>query len=211
MRLAVKPTRMELLGLRKRLKLARRGHELLKQRRDELMRRFLGVIKDSKVHREKVEKLLDASYKTAAAARASMEEGEFGNSLIIEKSSFVDITVKNVGGIWLPRISLSEPPKPAYGLAGTPGRLDAAVSGMRSLLPELIKLAEIEHTIRALASEIALTRRRVNALEHIMIPRLEETIRYIEMKMDENERAEFSVRMKIKEIVEKSAGRSIQF
>ena len=207
MRLAVKPTRMELLGLRKRLKLAKRGHELLKQRRDELMRRFLEVIKDSKSQRERVEEMLGKSYKATGEARALMDESEFGNALSVGKSASVDIRIKNVGGIWLPRIFLSEPPKPAFGLAGTPGRMDGAVSALRSLLPELVKLAEIEHTIRALATEIAITRRRVNALEHMMIPRLEETIRYIEMKMDENERAEFSVRMKIKEITEKSAGK----
>ncbi|MDD5503045.1 MAG: V-type ATP synthase subunit D [Candidatus Thermoplasmatota archaeon] len=204
MRLAVKPTRMELLGLRKRLKLARRGHELLKQRRDELMRRFLEVIRDSKAQREKTELLLEKSYKETAEARALMDESSFRSSMFIGKPALVDVEVKNVGGLWLPRITTSAPPAPVYGFATTPAKLDTAVSSMRELFPELIKLAEVEHTIRALASEIAITRRRVNALEHIMIPRLEETIRYIEMKMDDAERAEFSARTKIKEIAEKA-------
>lgn len=207
MRLAVKPTRMELLGLRKRLKLAKRGHELLKQRRDELMRRFLEVIKDSKAQRQKTEALLEKSYIETAEARALMQEESFRSSMLVGDPALIDVEVKNVGGLWLPRISASTPPLPSYGFASTPAKLDGAVSSVRELFPELIKLAEIEHTIRVLASEIAITRRRVNALEHVMIPRIEETIKYIEMKMDDAERAEFSTRTKIKEIAE-NAGKN---
>lgn len=201
MKLQVKPIRTELLKLRLRLKLAKRGHELLKQRRDELMRRFMEAIKDAKMQRQKVEKIIEMVYRNTSVARALMDENEFESTMKSVKPVHVEIGIENIGGIKISRIAATEMPEFFYGLARTPDRLNKAASDMRRLFPEIIKLAEIERTIHALADEISITRRRVNALERIIIPRIEETLKYIEMKLDEREREEFITRKKVKELV----------
>ena len=201
----VNPTRMELKKLKVRLTTARKGHKLLKDKRDELMRQFLLVIKESKALRETVEAGLDTVNKSFAAAAALSSPAMLEEALMLPKRpAELNVGRKNVMSVEVPVFEAEI--KGAgdscnYGFAFTPGELDAAAEEIAKVLPDMIKLAESEKTARLLASEIERTRRRVNALEYSMIPQLEAGIKRISMKLEENERGNITRLMKVKDMM----------
>ena len=205
-RLNVNPTRMELTKLKKRLHTARRGHKLLKDKRDELMKRFIDIIKENERLRLRMESLATDAAKSFVLAGALTSPEDLSEALAYPSCS-VDVKVedKNIMGVTVPKFSYNIKEGSAdpycYGFVNTTGELDDAVYKMQEILPVLLELAEIEKSAQLLAAEIEHTRRRVNALEYIMIPQLEETIKYITMKMDENERGNITRLMKVKDMV----------
>lgn len=208
----VNPTRMELSRLKKRLKVAVRGHKLLKDKRDEMMRRFIDLIKQNKEIREQVEKELTEALGNFVMARAVMSNEVLEEAIMYPTRTVeLQISKRNIMNVDVPKIDFKESsqeglsPYP-YSFAGTSSELDGAIATLSGLLPQMLKLAEIEKTCQMLADEIEKTRRRVNALEYVMIPQLTETIRYITMKLDENERGSRTRLMKIKDMMEKREG-----
>ena len=191
----VNPTRMELTRLKRKLVTARRGHKLLKDKRDELMRQFLGEVRNNKELREKVEKGIAASNKNFALARSGMSDEAVRVAFMSPKQEVVLSTAtRNVMSVEVPVYTYttrtSDPNDIySYGFAFTSSDLDDAVTSLAELLPDMLRLAESEKTCQLLAAEIEKTRRRVNALEHVMIPEMEADIRYISMKLDESERS----------------------
>jgi len=204
--LQVKPTRMELSNLKKRLKVAVRGHKLMKDKRDEMVRRFIGYVRRNKELREQVEEKLAAAMQEFVLARASMSGAELEEALCYPARP-ASLTAKkgNVLSIDVPQSSLNttEGFSYPYGFSTTSAELDSAVQSFSELLPLLVELAEVEKTCNLLADEIEKTRRRVNALEYVMIPQFEETIRAITMKLDENERGNLTRLMKTKDMLAK--------
>lgn len=207
--LRVNPTRMELTRLKKRLKVAVRGHKLLKDKRDEMMRRFIDLIRRNKAIREKVEAELTQALGNFLMARAVMSTETLEESIMYPTRT-VELTVskRNIMSVDVPKIDFEEKkqegisPYP-YGFANTSGELDEAIATLSDILPRMLELAEIEKTCQMLADEIEKTRRRVNALEYVMIPQLNETIRFITMKLDESERSSRTRLMKVKDMIEK--------
>lgn len=202
----VNPTRMELKKLQVRYNTARRGHKLLKDKRDELMRQFLDVVRENKALREKVEKSLLEAYKSFTVASAVTTPAMLMEALILpKKESSLGVTYKNMMSVTVPRFELdivgANSDSYNYGLAFTSGELDASLAEIGGLLDDLVKLAEMEKTAQLLAEEIERTRRRVNALEYIMMPRYLESIKTIKMKLDENERGNTTRLMKIKDMM----------
>ncbi|MCR3922031.1 MAG: V-type ATP synthase subunit D [Firmicutes bacterium] len=211
MEIQVNPTRMELNRLKGRLQMAVRGHKLLKDKRDELMRRFLVLIRENKKLRETLEEQLSRSFANFLLASAVMS-GETLEEAIMYPTATMAVGVEtiNIMSVHVPKITPVEQEEEEnnvtpYGFATTSGELDTSIATLATVLPELIHLAELEKSVYLLADEIDKTRRRVNALEHVMIPELEETIKYIRMKLDENERGALVRLMKIKDIVRKEA------
>ena len=201
--LNVNPTRMELTRLKRRLKTAVRGHKLLKDKRDEMMRRFVLLIRENAKLRERVEKELSRALGEFALCRGLMEP-EALEEAVMYPARTVELTVgsRNIMSVDVPTLAVEAgEARLSYGLAGTTAQLDGSIARLAELLPELLKLAEIEKTCNMLADEIEKTRRRVNALEYVMIPDLEETIRFIAMKLDENERGSLTRLMKVKEMI----------
>ncbi|MCD5401251.1 V-type ATP synthase subunit D, partial [candidate division NPL-UPA2 bacterium] len=187
----------------KRLFLARRGHKLLKDKQEELMKRFLSLTEESKRLREGVEEKLRAANGNFLSARGVMPGEVLEEALLFPgKKVTVETLVVPVMNLRLPRFELREEGELfCYGLAGTSGDLDVALSLFWEALPSMLKLAEVEKWIEVIAEEIERTRRRVNALEYILIPGLEETIRFIGMKLSERERGNLTRLMKVKEMV----------
>ena len=204
--LRVNPTRMELTRTKRRLVTAKRGHKLLKDKRDELIRRFVHIARENARVRKEVEESLQNALRRFALARSVMDGPTLESALMYPaRSARVSMGRRNILSVQVPVIpvveeSLSET-KHTYGYADTPYELDEAISTMADILHQLIKLAEIEKTCSLMAEEIEKTRRRVNALEHVMIPQFEETIRIISMKLDEAERSSIVRLMKVKEII----------
>jgi V/A-type H+-transporting ATPase subunit D len=201
----VNPTRMELSRLKKRRLVAIRGHKLMKDKRDELVRRFIVYVRKNRKLREEVEAKMAVAMHGFVLARASMGEQEVEEALCYPaRAATIKYATKNVLSISVPSFSLEndEGFNYTYGFATTSAELDAAVASFADLLPHLIELAEVEKTCNRLAEEIEKTRRRVNALEHVMIPQMEESIKYISMKLDENERGNLTRLMKMKEIMQ---------
>ncbi len=199
----INPNRMELLKLKRRLKMAQRGHKLLKDKLDELLRRFLIYIKDAGAKRDSLEKGLSNAFGTLAIAG-----GEAGTAVITEAltgigaKTEVEVEIQNLLSIKVPKFKVDEVAfQLNYSLATTPAILDNAVLEFGSLIKELVELAELEKTIQLLAVEIDKTRRRVNALEYILIPQLEESIKRINISLAELERANLTRVMKIKEML----------
>ncbi len=203
----VNPTRMELTRLKRKLVTARRGHKLLKDKRDELMRQFLGEVRNNKELREKVEKGIAASNKNFALARSGMSDEAVRVAFMSPKQEVVLSTAtRNVMSVEVPVYTYttrtSDPNDIySYGFAFTSSDLDDAVTSLAELLPDMLRLAESEKTCQLLAAEIEKTRRRVNALEHVMIPEMEADIRYISMKLDESERSSQTRLMKVKDMM----------
>ena len=203
MRLAVNATRMELLRLRKRLGLARRGHKLLKDKQDELMKRFMGLVHQIKDLRLSVEEELENAWRRFLVARS------MGGSQVVEnavsaptRKTTVEVGREQVMNLVVPVFSLKTEGKLAsYGLAATPAELDTSLVAMEKVLGRMVELASKEKALELIGDEIERTRRRVNALEYILIPNLEETIRYISMKLSEMERGNLTRLMRVKEIV----------
>ncbi len=194
---------MELLRLRKRLGLARRGHKLLKDKQDELMKRFMGLVTQIKELRLSVEEELEQSFKRFLVARSvgGSEVVEAAVSLPTRKTS-VEVGRQQVMNLVVPVFELKSEGKVAsYGLATTPAELDTALMAMEKALGRMVELASKEKALELIGDEIARTRRRVNALEYILIPNLEETIRYVSMKLSEMERGNLTRLMRVKEMV----------
>ncbi|MCJ7646657.1 V-type ATP synthase subunit D [bacterium] len=203
MRIAVNPTRMELLKLKKRLILARRGHRLLRDKQDELMRNFLSLIEKIKELRLTVERGLFEAYGSFLIARSTMgreslEEALMGSRL----ETSLEVTYVPLLNLRVPSYELKmDGDYFSYGLFTTSMELDRALKSYRELIPKMVELAEKERRLEMLSYEIERTRRRVNALEHILIPNIIETISYISMKLEELERSNLIRLMKIKDIV----------
>jgi len=205
--LNVNPTRMELTNLKRKLVTAMRGHKLLKDKRDELMRQFLELVRDNKSLRIKVEKAIKQSNNHMAIARSIMQNEVLDVALMLPKQELtLEIDSRNVMSVMIPvyKTKYKSSDKNdiySYGFAFTSCDLDDAVKSLSDILPEMLKLAEIEKSCQLLAVEIEKTRRRVNALEHVMIPQYQETIKYITMKLDENERSTTTRLMKVKDMM----------
>jgi V/A-type H+-transporting ATPase subunit D len=204
MKLQVNPTRMELLRLKKRLRVAVRGHKLLKDKLDELMKNFLELVEENRRLRTEVEENLTRAFRGFAMARAVLSWSYLETALGAHKDRR-GVTAQPVirMNMEIPHFVLDdeEPNIYPYGLAETTGDLDEAVRRLHSVFRPLIQLAEVEKTVELMAGEIERTRRRVNALEYVLIPQLEEQVRYITMKLEENERGNLVRLMKVKEIV----------
>ena len=206
-RMNVNPTRMMLTSLKRRLKTAVRGHKLLKDKRDELMKEFLDLARENGRLREEVERDLDGVYKNCTIASSIMSREVMQESLMFPKQG-VDLTVgsKNIMSVDVPVFDFNTTANNEgdifpYGFARTTGELDTAIQRMSDLFPKLLDLAAKEKETSLLAAELEKTRRRVNALEYVMIPRLQLTIRYIQMKLDENERGNQTRLMKVKDMM----------
>ncbi len=203
----VNPTRMELTNLKRKLVTARRGHKLLKDKRDELMRRFLELVRENKALRLKVEAGIKRANGHMALARSVMSDEALSVALMMPAQKMeLDVTEKNIMSVIVPQFraevkAAKDGEIYSYGYAFTSCDLDDAVLALSEIMPELLRLAEIEKTCQLLAAEIEKTRRRVNALEHVMIPQYEDTIKYITMKLDENERSSTTRLMKIKDMM----------
>ena len=201
----VKPTRMELSNLKKRKKVAVRGHKMMKDKRDELVRRFIEYARRNKALRAEVEEKLQKAMKGFVLARASMSEAEIEEALLYPaRAADVTAGLKHVLSIEVPslQIETQEGFTYPYGFATTGADLDMAVQLLAEVLPLLVELAEIEKACARLADEIEKTRRRVNALEYVMIPQFTEAIRRIQMKLEENERGNLTRLMKTKEMLQ---------
>lgn len=206
-RLKVTPTRMNLNNLKKRLSTSKRGYKLLKDKQDELMRQFMILIRKNKSLREEVEKELSDSFSDFLIASAFMspESMQAAVSFPTQKVG-VDISVKNVMSVRIPQMQFEVEKNESasmypYGYAETSAGLDQVISKLNFVMEKLLKLAELEKTTQLMADEIESTRRRVNALEYRTIPDLEETIKYIRAKLEENERATIARLMKVKDII----------
>ena len=202
-RMNVNPNRMELSRLKKRLVVAKRGHKLLKDKQDALIKAFLERAREGKVLREELETELAACYKSFLLARAQTLPAMLEQALMISGAKCdLKVARQNVMSVMVPVYTVDQGGSPVnYGLATSLGSLDVALERFAKLIPKLIELAAKEKAINLMAVEIEKTRRRVNALEHVLIPGFIETIRYITMKLDEQERSTLSRLMKIKEIV----------
>jgi V/A-type H+-transporting ATPase subunit D len=203
----VNPTRMELLSIRKRKKLAMKGHKLLSEKRDALVVQFFEIIKDRNTLRNKVNRELRTSYSVLVQAQMIMGQDRVWDAAgSIPDLGDVPIRSVNIMGVHVPKVEYDAIPsrtgQPLYGYVDTSAKLDEACDKFRGLLMDILKLAEVEGTIERLAIEIEKTKRRVNALEHIFIPRLKATEKYIEMQLQEREREDFFRRKRIKAIME---------
>jgi V/A-type H+-transporting ATPase subunit D len=202
---------MELTRLKNRLKTARRGHKLLKDKRDELMKQFLDVVRLNKELRTNVEQALMQAHASFTVAAALMSPNMLEQSLLYPKQNVeLDVSYQNIMSVNVPvyafRTRSSDPGEIfPYGFAMTSGELDTAVDALSRVFQDMLKLAEVEKTTQLLAEEIEKTRRRVNALEYVMIPGMQEKIRYISMKLDENERGNITRLMKVKDMILKQA------
>ena len=204
--LRVNPTRMELTRIKRRLVTAKRGHKLLKHKRDEMVRQFIVLVRQDARLRKEVEQELKGALGDFALARAVMDSQSLEEAIMYPaRSAAIELGQRNVLSVHVPTITaVQESAKNSalpYGLAETSADLDDAIATMAALLPKLIQLAEVEKACDLLADEIEKTRRRVNALEYVMIPQFEETIRVISMKLDENERASLTRLMKVKDMI----------
>lgn len=206
-RMNVNPTRMMLTSLKKRLKTATRGHKLMKDKRDELMKEFLELARENGRLRQEVEQNLANVYKSFSVASAIMSQEVMEESLMFPKQGVnLEVSNKNIMSVDVPVFSFKTTAEdPAnifpYGYARTSGELDTAISGLSDIFPMLLDLAAKEKETALLAAELEKTRRRVNALEYVMIPQLQATIKYIQMKLDENERGNQTRLMKVKDMM----------
>lgn len=203
----VNPTRMELTRLKKKLVTAVKGHKLLKDKRDELMRQFLDMVRLNKSLRERVEKGIAMSNSKFVLAAAVMDEQSLKSALLAPKQSVsVEVSKRNVMSVEIPELEYktrtpSESDIYSYGFAFTSADLDSAVASLGEVFPDMLRLAECEKSCRLMANEIEKTRRRVNALEYVMIPEYQRQIKYITMKLDENERSTQIRLMKVKDMM----------
>lgn len=205
-RLTVNPTRMEFTRLKKQLTTATRGHKLLKDKQDELMRQFILLVRKNHQLRQEMEAELQAAMANVVLANASINEAFIEELFVLPTETMeLAVTEKNIMSVKVPVMNfqyddqLGEAPL-EYGYLNSNAELDQAIEQFTKVLPKLLALTEIEKTCQLMASEIEKTRRRVNALEYMTIPQLEETIYYIQMKLEENERAEVTRLIKIKDM-----------
>lgn len=207
----VNPTRMELTRLKKKLVTVVRGHKLLKDKRDELMRQFLDKVRENKALREEVETALVSANQNFMLARAGMPDEMLNTALLAPKQELtISAGTQNVMSVEIPDFDFKtrtpdQNDMYSYGFAFTTGDLDDAILSLSEVFPKMLKLAEVEKSCQLMAAEIEKTRRRVNALEHVMIPELQTNIKYITMKLDENERSTQIRLMKVKDMMLKEA------
>ena len=203
----VTPTRMELTRLKKKLVTAVKGHKLLKDKRDELMRQFLDLVRENMALRQKVEAGILSANKNFVIAKAGMSEQILNTALMSPKQGvYLEAGKKNVMSVDIPVFQTKTRTADAndvysYGFAFTSGDLDGAVKSLADILPDMLRRAEVEKSCQLMASEIEKTRRRVNALEHVIIPETQQNIKYITMKLDENERSTQIRLMKVKDMM----------
>ncbi|HHV78793.1 MAG TPA: V-type ATP synthase subunit D [Firmicutes bacterium] len=203
MEIRVNATRQELMRLKNRFRMAKRGHKLLKDKRDELMRIFMQLLKDNRQLRQRVEEKLSAAYSSFLVARSTMDPQVLEEALMSPTAKLeLKAGTRTIMNAEIPVLEAVQKGNIySYGLADTSAELDEALANFSALMPDFIKLAEMERTVEVLAGEIEKTRRRVNALEYVLIPELESTVNSIEMRLAEIERSNASRLMKIKDIV----------
>jgi V/A-type H+-transporting ATPase subunit D len=206
----ITPTRMELSRLKTRLKTAVRGHKLLKDKRDELMRQFMDIVRRNRMLRERVENGLSKANSAIAVASAIMAPEMLEQALLYPRQSVnLNMTTKNVMSVNVPVYTFDTQDSGGdifpYGFAQTSGELDDAIVSLSDVFRDMLELAQVEKTMQLMAEEIEKTRRRVNALEYVMIPEMETNIRYITMKLEENDRATKVRLMKVKDLVLQNA------
>ena len=207
----INPTRQELNRLKNRLRTSIRGHKLLKDKRDELMKQFMDVVRENRALRKRVEEGLMRAHGAFTVAAALMSPEMLEQSLLYPKQSVeLDMTFQNIMSVDVPQYQFrtgSQDPGEVYpyGFAQTSGELDDAVDALSRVLSDMLRLAEVEKTSQLLAEEIEKTRRRVNALEYVKIPEMQANIKYITMKLDENERSNTIRLMKVKDLILKEA------
>jgi len=198
---------MELTNLKGKLKTATKGHKLLKDKRDELMRQFIELVRENKELRRQVEKGIAEANAHMAVARSVMSDEALNVALMLPMQEMsLEITEKNVMSVMIPVFETKFKTADAndiysYGYAFTSSDLDDAVKALSDIMPLMLRLAEVEKSCQLMAAEIEKTRRRVNALEHVLIPQYEETIKYIRMKLDENDRSTTTRLMKVKDMM----------
>lgn len=198
---------MELKKVQARYTTARRGHKLLKDKRDELMKRFLEVVREDKELRIRVEAALGAVHNSFSIASAVSSPQMLKEAMLLSKrEGRLDVSYRNLMSVTVPVYSLEVTGEGGsdsynYGMAFTSGELDASLRELNGILADLVRMAELEKTAQMLAEEIEKTRRRVNALEYIMMPRYLETIKSIKMKLEENERGNTTRLMKVKDMM----------
>ena len=203
----INPTRMELTRLKGRLKTAVRGHKLLKDKRDEMMKQFLDIVRRNRTLRKKVEEGLQRANGAIAVASAVMGPEILEQALLYPKAGVeLDVSFRNIMSVNVPAYDFRTTCGDGseiypYGFAQTSGELDATLEALNSVFRDMLELAEVEKSMQLLAQEIEKTRRRVNALEYVMIPETQRNIRYISMKLDENERGNTTRLMKVKDMV----------
>lgn len=200
----VNPTRMELSNLKRRLKTAERGHKLLKDKQDEMARQFMLHIRRNRTLRLEVEQALAEAMGQFSGARAVMGNESVEEALLVPaRSAVVTASSRNIMSVDVPvfQYDAGQAFDLPYGFAFTSPKLDGAVLSLAELLPKLLELAETEKACNMLADEMEKTRRRVNALEHVMIPEMQTNIRYITMKLEDTERSNSIRLMKVKEMV----------
>ncbi len=203
----VNPTRMELTRLKKQLTTAVKGHKLLKDKRDELMRQFLETVKETKLLREEFEEKLRAVNSDFLTASSVMSSESIDTALLYPKQEvYLETSKKNIMSVDIPVFTVKTRTSEAsdifsYGFGSTSFELDNAIKGLSDILPLMLSLAEKEKAVKLMADEIEKTRRRVNALEHVLIPRYRDTIRFITMKLEENERSSRARLMKVKDMM----------
>lgn len=206
----INPTRMEQKKLLAKYNTARKGHKLLKDKRDELMRQFLDIVREDKDIRKKVEKSLASAYGSFTVASAVSDPKMLEEALISpKKQAELTVDYKNMMSVTVPKFTMdineaSSGDTCNYGFAFTSGELDSSVNELGDILEDLLRMAELEKTAQLLAQEIERTRRRVNALEYILIPEYLASIKTIKMKLDENERGNTTRLMKVKDMMIKS-------
>lgn len=200
----VNPNRMELLKLRRRLETAKRGHKLLKDKLDELLKEFMARIAENRRLRGEVELALSGAYGMLAIARAEAGSPVVASALLAGRpADMVEAGERNVMSVRVPVLAVGDVPSPeGYSLATTPALLDGALENLSGVVRDMIELAEREKAIELLAAEIETTRRRVNALEYVLMPQLSDAVRSIRMKLEESERGERTRLMKVKEMLE---------
>ncbi len=203
----ITPTRMVLNQQKARLKTARKGHKLMKDKCDELMRQFMDVVKLNKQLRTRVEEGLTAAFASLQVASSIMSPDMLEQSLLYPRQSVeLGMSFKNIMSVNVPQYSFhtknNDPSEIyPYGFAQTSGELDDALDKLARVFQDMLELAQVEKTMQLLAEEIEKTRRRVNALEYVMIPELEGNIKYISMKLEENENSTKVRLLKVKEMV----------
>ena len=212
MRLRVNPNRMELTKLKRRLVTAKRGHKLLKDKQDELMRRFVDLVRLNNRLRKEVEEELMAAYKNFVLASAISTPEMLEEAVMFPKERVsIEVTKRNVMSVVVPEMKFirqlddEEGSIFPYGFLNTSDEVDHAITTLWNILPKLLQLGEVEKTCNLMTDEIEKTRRRVNALEYMTIPQLDETIKYIRMKLEENERGALTRLMKVKSMMEAAA------
>ncbi|MBQ7246563.1 MAG: V-type ATP synthase subunit D [Lachnospiraceae bacterium] len=203
----ITPTRMVLNQLKARRRTAVRGHKLLKDKRDELMRQFMDIIRQNRALRIRVEEGLTRAFASMQVASSIMSPAMLEQSLLYPRqSASLDMKFRNIMSVNAPLYTFSTKSNDPseiypYGFAQTSGELDDALGQLSEVFADMLQLAQVEKTMQLLAEEIEKTRRRVNALEYVMIPELDENIKYISMKLEENENATKVRLLKVKEMV----------